>query len=110
MSIVHEPVPYEVEKAGRQLGARLRLARKRRQMTQDEMATAAGVTRKTLWNLEAGAPGVSLGTLLAVLWKLGLLESASAVADPDADEHGKTLELARLPQRVRTPNAADNDF
>lgn len=58
------------------------------------MAAAAGVTRKSL---EAGALGVSIGLLLTVLWKLGLLESVSGVADPDADEHGKTMELARLP-------------
>jgi transcriptional regulator with XRE-family HTH domain len=109
LNLVKE-VPYEVGMAARQLGGRLRLARKRRQMTQDEMAAAAGVTRKTLSNLESGAPGVSLGVLLSVLWKLGLLESAGAVADPDADEHGKTLELARLPRRVRAPASADNDF
>ena len=110
MRISTEPPPYEVTTAARQLGDRLRLARKRRKMTQGEMAAAAGVTRKTLTNLESGAPGVSLGVMLTVLWKLGLLDSASALADPDADEHGKTLELARMPQRVRTPSAADNDF
>lgn len=105
-----EPLPYEVTTVAQRLGDRLRVARKRRQMTQGEMAAAAGVTRKTLANLESGVPGVSLGVMLTVLWKLGLLESANAVADPDADEHGKTLELARLPQRVRTPRSADNDF
>ena len=105
-----DPLPYEVAVAARQMGDRLRVARKRRQMTQGEMATGAGVTRRTLANLEAGAAGVSLGVMLTVLWKLGLLESAHAVADPDADEHGKTMELARLPQRVRTPTSADNDF
>ena len=31
------------------------------------------------------------------------------LANPDKDEHGKTLELARLPERVREA-APDNDF
>lgn len=32
-----------------------------------------------------------------------------AVADPDTDEHGKILEAARRPQRVRV-STPDNDF
>jgi hypothetical protein len=40
---------------------------------------------------------------------LGLLPTAKALASPETDEHGKTLELARLPERVRG-SAPDNDF
>ena len=110
MTDSRSPLPLEVAQAARALGGRIRVARSRRQMSQDELAQACGVSRKTLAALEAGAPGVALSTLLAALWKLGLLSTAAAVADPDSDEHGRILEAARRPQRVRSPTVADNDF
>jgi hypothetical protein len=50
-----------------------------------------------------------MGAFLSVLWKLALLDSIRCVADPDADDHGKILEAASRPQRVRAP-VSDNDF
>jgi len=44
-----------------------------------------------------------------VLWKLALLNTMGGVADPDTDDHGKILEAAARPQRVRKP-VSDNDF
>ena len=48
-----------------------------------------------------------------MLWALGLLTSTRAVADPDADQHGKTLEAARRVKRVvrgSTADTEDSDF
>jgi hypothetical protein len=67
------------------------------------------VSEKTVRRLEQGQDGISLGHVLSVLWALGLLQTAKALANPETDEHGKTLELARLPARIRS-NAPDNDF
>lgn len=103
------PLPFEVRKAARELGINVRIARKRRRMLQGELAQKAGVGEKTLRRLEKGDDGVSVGNVLSVLWALGLLPTAKALANPDKDEHGKTLELARLPERVRE-SAPDNDF
>lgn len=101
----------EVVQAVRSLGENVRLARVRRRLTQQELAQACGITRKTLYALEKGAPGATIATAFSVLWKLGLLGSAVALADPDADEHGKIMEAARRPKRVRTPvESVDNDF
>jgi len=102
--------PLEVTSAVRRLGENMRLARVRRRMNQEELAQACGITRKTLYALESGAPGTTIGTALTVLWKLGLLDGAAALADPEADEHGKILEAARRPQRVRHPADSENDF
>lgn len=102
--------PLEVRQAAVRLGENLRTARVRRQMTRDELAAAAQVSTRTLYALENGAPGASTGTLLSVLWALGLLDSATAVANPDSDEHGRILEAARRPKRVRSPTSTDNDF
>jgi len=102
--------PLEVNSAVEQLGQNIRLARIRRRMSQEELAQACDITRKTLYALEKGNPGTTIGTVFSVLWKLGLMSTATALADPDADEHGKILEAARRPRRARQPAASDNDF
>lgn len=102
--------PLEVTSATQRLGENIRLARVRRRLTQEELAQACGITRKTLYALEKGAPGATVATAFTVLWKLGLLSTAAALADPDADEHGTILEAARRPKRVRNPVDSDNDF
>lgn len=103
-------LPLEVITAVRRLGENVRLARIRRRLTQEEVSQACGITRKTLYALEKGVPGATIATVFAVLWKLGLLSTASALADPDDDEHGKILEAARRPKRVRNSVDSDNDF
>jgi DNA-binding XRE family transcriptional regulator len=103
-------LPLEVTMAAQRFGENVRLARVRRHMTQEELAQACGITRKTLYALEKGASGATVATAFTVLWKLGLLSTAAALADPDADEHGKILEAARRPKRVRNPLDSDNDF
>ena len=102
--------PMEVTSAVRRLGENVRVARVRRSLSQEELAQACGITRKTLYALEKGVPGTTIGTAFTVLWKLGLLNTAPALADPQADEHGKILEAARRPKRVRHPVDSDNDF
>ncbi|HEX4597703.1 MAG TPA: helix-turn-helix transcriptional regulator [Burkholderiaceae bacterium] len=108
--ITYEKLPLEVRQAINQLGENFRLARLRRRMSQDDVAKACQITRKTLYGLEKGDPGVSLGTAFSALWALGLLGSAQALANPDEDEHGKILDAARQPKRVRQSTPSDNDF
>ena len=102
--------PLEVTTTVQRLGEHIRQARIRRHMSQEELAQACDITRKTLYALERGNPGTTVGTVFAVLWKLGLLSTAAALADPDTDEHGKILEAARRPNRVRQSVDSDNDF
>ena len=101
--------PFEVITAVRRLGGNIRLARVRRRMSQEELAQACDITRKTLYALEKGNAGTTVGTVFTVLWKLGLLNTATALPS-DPDEHGKILEAARRPKRARQPPASDNDF
>jgi transcriptional regulator with XRE-family HTH domain len=109
VQIIAKSLPVEVQQSVRQLGEHIRTARLRRQLSTEELAQACGIGRRTLYRIENGEPGVAVGTLLAVLWKLGLLDTVRAVANPDTDEHGKILEAARRPQRVRA-SVPDNDF
>lgn len=107
-----DTLPFEVRSSVATFGSRIRMARLRRKMEQEELARACGVTRRTIWRIETGEPGVAFGTILTVLWKLGLLDSAAGIADPDQDEHGKILEAARMPQRARqrSTGSLDNNF
>ena len=104
-----EQLPREVLKQLEELGQRVRIARVRRRMSTEDLAQACGIGRRTLYRVETGEPGIALGTFLSVLWKLALLDTIRGVADPDTDDHGKILEAASRPQRVRAP-ASDNDF
>lgn len=103
----------EVSDAVALLGARIRIARIRRRMTQQALADACGITRKTVYVLETGGTGATLGNTVSVLWVLGLLGTLRAVADPDTDDHGKILEAAQRSRRVRARREApdlDYDF
>ena len=84
------------------LGGRIRIARKRRGLSAQALAEKVGVFRKTIEALEAGKPGVSTGVVITVLWVLGFDAALLALADPDTDTHGKALEAARRPKRIRT--------
>jgi len=109
MTETKSPLPFEVTQVARELGMHVRIARKRRRMLQSELAQKAGVGEKTIRRLEKGEDGVSMGNVLSALWALGLLPTARALANPETDVHGKTLELACLPERVRG-SAPNNDF
>ena len=103
-------IPLDITTAVQRLGESIRLARIRRRMSQEQLAQACDITRKTLYALEKGNARTTVGTAFSVLWKLGLMGTAAALANPDTDEHGKTLEAARRPKRARRPAVSDNDF
>lgn len=106
-----ETAPAAVEEAARTLGARLRLARMRRRVSLREMAQRAGVNHKTAAAVEAGSLLTGLGAYLALIWALGLERETAKFLDPDRDEEGKRLELARTPKRARAKKGSINaDF
>jgi len=93
--------PAAVEEVARTLGSRIRLARMRRRIPLREMAERAGVNHKTAAAVEAGSLLTGLGAYLALIWALGLEREVAKLLDPDRDEEGKQLELARTPKRAR---------
>jgi DNA-binding XRE family transcriptional regulator len=107
---VSQMLPLEVTESLVTLGQRIKKARIRRRISQEQLAHACRIARRTLFSIESGAPGIAIGNIYTVLWKLGMLSSTRTVADPDTDEHGKILEAARLGKRVRRPSEPDNDF
>jgi len=104
-------LPLMVSEAISRLGRDIRIARKRRRMTLDDMASRMFITRKTLSRLESGDPGVSIGVLASALWVLGFEKDLLEIACPEKDTVGIHRELQRLPSRVRpkTPSGVDMD-
>lgn len=94
-------LPVQVADAIATLGERVRIARKRRRLTMEEMAARMFVTRKTLARVEAGEPGVTLAVLASALWVLGLDRDLLEMAVPERDKAGIFREQQQLPQRVR---------
>jgi len=95
------PLPLPVKRALARLGADIKSARIRRQITAGMMAERAFVTRPTLNKVEKGDASVSMGIYATVLFVLGMTERLGELADVRHDELGLQLDEERLPQRVR---------
>lgn len=104
-----QSIPAEVADIFTILGERIRLARKRRSLTMEEMASRMFVTRKTLSRLEKGEPGVSLAVLTSALWVLGLEKDLQTIAAPEQDTVGIFHERKKIPQRVRSVQEKEED-
>lgn len=102
--------PAAVAILTRQLGARLRLARKRRRLTLRELAARAGIAYDTARAAEGGSLQTGIGAYLALVWAMGLDSKFTDLLRPEDDTEGEALELASLPQRIRRPSASDDDF
>lgn len=61
----------------------MRLARKRRKLSNAAVAQRAGISRTTLYKVEAGDPGATLGSYVRVLAALGLEGDLSQLAADD---------------------------
>ena len=102
-------IPFVIEDSIQKLGRSIAIARKRRRLTQAELATKAGLTRLLLSRIERGAPTSGIQNYFAALWALGLEREFLELASPDRDEEGKRLERMQLPQRVRKSEEAWDD-
>lgn len=87
--------------ASERLGEAIVQARKRRGLTQDTLATQAGLSKPTIQRLEKGHTHLSVGRLFDLLDVLDpqLLEQVISVVE--ADELGQAMQAQRLPERVR---------
>ncbi len=89
------------------LGERLRVARLRRRLSNAVVAQRAGISRTTLYKVEAGDPGATLGSYVRVLTVLGLENDLQTLAADD--KVGRKLQdLALAP--VRRSRAASKQL
>jgi transcriptional regulator with XRE-family HTH domain len=102
--------PYQVEQTLQRLGANLRTARLRRNLTLEEVAEKIGTGRRAVADAEKGKPSTGVAVYAAMLWALDLLNELDLVAAPERDEEGQTLALARERARARPRTELSNDF
>ncbi len=99
------PYPPSVQRALRELGRDIRIARKKRRIPVADFAERMGVSAGTLVRLEKGDSGVAVGVVAMALLALGELHRLGSMIDVSTDDTGLMLDLDTLPQRIRTPKA-----
>lgn len=102
--------PYEVEAALKRLGADLRTARLRRNVTLAEVAERVGASREVIAEAEHGKPTTSGAVYAALFWAYGLTDRLAGSADPASDAEGIRLDGRHARRRARTSRALDDDF
>ncbi len=102
--------PYAVEQALKRLGANLRTARLRRNLTIREVAEKIGTGPRPVSDAEKGKPSTSVAVYIALLWAYDLLELMAEIADPALDEQGLTLSFSRERARAREKQELDREF
>ena len=102
--------PYAVEQSLKRLGADLRTARLRRNLTIEDVASKIGTGLRTVADAEKGKPSTTVAVYTALLWALDLLSQLDEVARPENDAEGQSLALAKERGRARAKTELSNDF
>lgn len=93
------------------LGKLIRLQRRERRMSEDDLAGRAGITRRTLQRIERGDPRCAIGLFfeLAVLVGVKLFDADDRASL--APHLGRVNDkLAVLPSRIRSSVKVDDEF
>lgn len=78
----------------KQMGENIKLARKRRRLTQEQVAERADIVRSTLYLIETGNSSVTIGAYFNVLRVMGLQDDFLKLAADD--EFGRKLQDLEL--------------
>jgi transcriptional regulator with XRE-family HTH domain len=88
-------------RAASQVGGNIATWRRLLDLTSEQVADRAGVSRATLSKLENGDLGVGLGVVLEVLRALGQLDALVEATDPMGTDLGRIRSEQAIPKRVR---------
>ena len=102
-SDIRGTLPLPVRRILRKLGSDIRDARLRRRIRASTMAERALISRTTLYKIERGDAGVSIGKYTSVLHVLGFHTGVGDLADRRLDTVGLDMLEENLPKRVRVP-------
>jgi len=109
-NLTRESTPAAVVEVLKQLGANINTARLRRHLTLDDLAAKAGISKETVFRVEAGRITTSIAAYAAALWALGLHQDLAEVGSPERDEEGIAIAAAALGRRARPLRTLDDDF
>lgn len=90
----------KAQRSAELLGGNIRSWRKLLNLTAQQVAERAGISRQALGRLENGEP-VSYETFLSVARALGIIERLIDASDPWETDLGRLRADEELPQRVR---------
>jgi transcriptional regulator with XRE-family HTH domain len=95
--------PLPVTRSLNRLGQAVSMARRRRRLTQQDLAERIGASANTVRRMEAGFPGTALVHVARALQVFGELDKLDQLLETPQDTIGLTLMDEQLPQRVRKP-------
>jgi len=102
--------PYAVEQAINRLGANLRTARLRRNLTIKEVANKIGTGPRAISDAEQGKITTGIAVYTALLWAYDLLRPLETLADPATDDAGLAPSMRRERARAEKADELDSDF
>ncbi|MDA0994311.1 MAG: helix-turn-helix transcriptional regulator [Proteobacteria bacterium] len=102
--------PYAVEQAIQRLGANLRTARLRRNLTIEEVADKIGTGPRAVSDAEQGKITTGIVVYTALLWAYDLHDPMENLADPANDEAGLAMSTRRERARPEKTEELDSDF
>lgn len=94
-------IPLQAARSLDRLGLALSLARRRRNLSQQDLAERIGTSINTVRRLESGHPGSALQHLVRALQVFGELDKLDQLFDTASDSIGLILMDEKLPQRIR---------
>lgn len=103
---MHENMSPAMRRRLQDLGEDLRTARRRRRIAQADLAARMGVSVGTVKRMEAGDPGVAIGTIAMCLLALGKVERLAGLLPEEVDDIGLMVDRQNLPQRIRKRQGA----
>ena len=103
-------LPFPVEHSVKRLGADLKKARLRRNLSLQTVAEKIGAHRRVIADAENGKPSTGIAIYAALLWTFGLLTQFDEVAAPERDQEGLTLSDLRERTRALQAGGLDDDF
>lgn len=89
------------ERVLKQMGEQFKLARLRRKLSMEQVSERASIAKSTLWRIENGDAGVSIGNYFSVLVVLDLDQDLLKIASDD--EFGRKLQDIGLLTKKRAP-------
>lgn len=109
-NLISAAPPFEVERALKQLGANLRIARLARNLTIEAAAAKIGVGIRAVSTAESGKPGTAAGVYLGLMWAYGLIDQTAELVDPARDQIVQRAAKSREHAYPSRKGALDNDF
>jgi transcriptional regulator with XRE-family HTH domain len=101
VEMARPPVPAKTRLSAQRVGAHLTSWRKLQNLTAEQVADRAGISRDTLRSLEKGETTVGLDVFLNVARVLGTLDRVVQALDPYETDLGRARADQVLPKRVR---------